>query len=624
MGLRTPRCLLIVVAALAPTATEVRHPDPDAGVDSLAARARAQSEAAGGLEAFHDFRFEDRAPESGITFVHRAVDDVRKRYRPVHYDHGNGIAAADVDSDGRPDLYFVNQVGKSELWKNLGGGVFRNVTDEAGVGLPGRIGVAASFADIDNDGDPDLFVTTVRGGNALFENDGRGRFKDVTLEAGLALAAHSSGSVFLDYDNDGRLDLLVCNVGRYTSDEKGTDGAYRGLEDAFSGHLHPARAEYPSLFHNLGGNRFRDVAGEMGLRPRAWCGDASFADLNGDGWLDLYLLNMQGDDHFYENNRGRAFVDKTAATFPKTPWGSMGIKFFDFDNDGLLDLFVTDMHSDMSEEIGPEREKLKSRMRWPAEYLQDGTRSLFGNAFYRNLGGGRFEEASDRLGAENYWPWGVSVGDLNADGWEDAFITSGMGFPFRYGVNTLLLNDRGRRLVDAEFVLGVEPRRDGRTHTAWFDLDCSGEDRAAPQCRGRTGAISVMTPLSSRASVMLDLEGDGDLDIVTNELHDRPMVLVSDLARRKRTRWMKVVLAGTASNRDGLGALVRVHAGGRVYTRSCDGKSGYLSQSVLPLYFGLGEADKVDRVEVAWPSGRKQVVTRGLRVNDTLRVTEPR
>jgi len=623
MGRPIAGCVLIA-AALAASAPEIRYPDPDAGVDSLPARARAQAEAAGGLQVFHDFRFADRAPESGITFVHRAVDDVRKHYRPVHYDHGNGLAAADVDGDGRPDLYFVNQVGKSALFKNLGGGLFRDVTDDAGVGLPGRIGVTASFADVDNDGDPDLFVTTVRGGNALFENDGHGRFKDTTREAGLELTAHSSGSVFFDYDKDGRLDLLVCNVGRYTSDEKGPDGEYRGLEDAFSGHLHPGRAEYPALFHNLGGNRFRDVAAEMGLRPKAWCGDAGVADLNGDGWPDLYLLNMQGDDHYYESAAGKGFVDKTAATFPRTPWGSMGIKFFDFDGDGLLDLFVTDMHSDMSEEIGPDREKMKSRMRWPPEYLQDGSRSIFGNAFYRNLGGGRFEEVSDRVGAENYWPWGLSVGDLNADGWEDAFITSGMGFPFRYGVNTLLLNDRGQRLVDSEFTLGVEPRRDGRTHTAWFDLECSGEDQAAPQCRGRTGRITVVTPLSSGSSVMLDLEGDGDLDIVTNELNDRPMVLVSDLAARKRIHWLKVALAGTASNRDGLGAIVRVTAGGRARTESADGKSGYLSQSALPLYFGLGDATRVDRVEVAWPSGRKQVVTAGVRVDDTLRVTEPR
>jgi enediyne biosynthesis protein E4 len=616
--------LLIVLAAVAPTPAPVRFPDPDVGVASLPARGRAQLEAARGLQVFHGFRFEDRVRQSRITFVHRAVDDVRKHYRPVHYDHGNGLAAADVDADGRPDLYFVNQVGKSGLWKNLGGGAFRDVTDDAGVGLPDRIGVTASFGDVDNDGDPDLFVTTVRGGNALFENDGRGRFRDITREAGVGLVAHSSGAVFFDYDKDGLLDLLVCNVGRYTSDAKGPDGAYRGLEDAFSGHLHPGRTEYPALYRNLGKNKFQEVSGEMGLRPRSWSGDASFADINADGWPDLYLLNMQGDNHYYENAAGRGFVDRTAHHFPKTPWGSMGIKFFDFDNDGLLDLFLTDMHSDMSEEIGPEREKLKSRMQWPPDYLQDGSRSLFGNALYRNLGGGRFEEISDRVGAENYWPWGLSVGDLNADGWDDAFITSGMGFPFRYGVNTLLLNDRGQKLVDAEFLLGVEPRREGRTHTPWFDLECTAEDRAAPQCHGRTGPVTMMTPLSSRASVMLDLEGDGDLDIVTNELNDGPMVLVSDLSGRKRIHWLNVVLEGTTSNRNGLGAVVRVHSGGRVFTKSSDGKSGYLSQSGLPLYFGLGDTTRIDRVEVAWPSGRKQVVTQELRADDTLRIAEPR
>jgi hypothetical protein len=615
--------LPIAFLALAVTPPEVRFPDPDAGVDGLAARAEAQRAAARGLAVFHGFRFTDRRKESGITFVHRAVDDVRKSYRPVHYDHGSGIAAADVDGDGRPDLYFVNQAGANALWKNLGGGAFRDVTREAGVALADRIGVAASFGDADDDGDQDLFVTTVRGGNVLFENDGRGRFRDVTREAGVGLAAHSSGSLFFDYDNDGRTDLFVCNVGRYTSDEKGPEGAYRGLPDAFSGHLYPGRSEYPALYRNLGNGRFAEASERLGLRPRAWCGDAGFADLNRDGWPDLYLLNMQGADHYYENARGTRFADRTGAVFPKTPWGSMGIKFFDHDNDGLLDLFVTDMHSDMSEEIGPEREKLKSRMRWPPEFLGDGG-FVFGNAFYSNLGGGRFEEVSDRVGAENYWPWGISVGDVNADGWEDVFVASGMGFPFRYGVNTMLLNDRGVTFADSEFLLGIEPRKDGRTHTAWFELDCAGAEKARPECRGQSGPIRVMTPVSSRSSVLLDLEGDGDLDIVTNELHDAPMVLVSDLSEKRPIRWLKVALVGTASNRNGVGALVRVRAGGKTYLRQNDGKSGYLSQSVLPLYFGLGAAATVDAVEVDWPSGRKQVVTRAIRVNDTLRITEPR
>jgi len=613
-----------VGAAHGDSAPQVRFPDPDIGVDTLAARSKAQLEAVGQFKVFHQFRFTDRLKESGITFVHRAVDDVRKHYRPVHYDHGNGIAAADVDADSRDDIYFVNQVGGNELWRNLGGGRFQNITEEAGVALPGRISVAASFGDVDNDGDQDLFVTTVRGANVLFENDGRGHFKDITSAAGISLSAHSSGATFFDYDKDGLADLFVCNVGRYTSDEKGPDGEYRGLPDAFSGHLHPGRSEFPALYRNLGHNKFQDVAEALGLRPRAWCGDASFADLNADGWPDLYLLNMQGSDHYYESVRGTSFVLKTQGVFPKTPWGSMGIKFFDYDNDGLTDLFITDMHSDMSEEVGPEREKLKSRIQWPPDYLQTGDSSIFGNAFYRNLGGGRFEEISDRIGAENYWPWGLSVGDLNADGWDDAFLTSGMGFPFRYGINTLLLNNRGEKFLDAEFLLGVEPRREGRTHTAWFELDCTNEDKDRPLCKGHTGRITVMTPLSSRSSVMLDFDGDGDLDMVTNELNDVPMVLVSDLSLKKPIHWLKVVLAGTASNRNGLGAAVRVSAGGQAWTKHNDGKSGYLSQSVLPLYFGLGDATKVDQVEVTWPSGRKQVVTQGLRVNDTLRFTEPK
>jgi hypothetical protein len=606
----------------------VPYPERDEGVRTLQARRAAQIAAAKKYKVFHGFTFTDRQPESGITFRHRMVSDAGRTYKAVHYDHGNGIAAADVDGDGLPDLYFVNQAGGNQLWKNLGGGRFRDITRQAGVALAGRISVAASFADVDNDGDADLFVTTVRGGNVLFLNDGQGRFRDASAEAGVDLQAHSSGAVFFDYDNDGLVDLLVCNVGRYTSDERGPDGEYRGLRDAFRGHLHGERAEASVLYRNLGGGKFRDVSAEAGLRDRAWSGDATFTDFDGDGWPDLYLLNMQGDDRYYRNEGGKRFRERTAAHFPKTPWGSMGVKFFDFDNDGRMDLFVTDMHSDMWEDIGPEREKRKAR-RTPDEHiLQDGANNIFGNAFYRGRGGGRFEEISDRIGAENYWPWGLSAGDLNADGWEDLFITASMNFPFRYGINSLLLNENGRRFVDSEFVLGVEPRRDGRTHTPWFEMDCDAgeklDNNLTPEepCAGRSGRVQVHAALGSRSSVIVDLDGDGDLDIVTNDFNSAPMVLISDLAERRAIRWLQVRLVGTASNRGGLGARVTVRAGGRVWGKYHDGKSGYLSQSDLPLYFGLGDAEKIDSVEVVWPSGRRQVVTSNLRSNATLVVTE--
>jgi enediyne biosynthesis protein E4 len=602
----------------------VQYPDPDIGVNSLAARKQAQAKTVNQFKVYHDFRFTDKLKESGITFIHHTVDGVSKHFVPSHYDHGTGIAVADVDGDGLPDIYFVNQVGGSELWKNLGNGKFTNITKEAGVGLEDRIAVTASFADIDNDGDQDLFVTTTRGGNVLFENDGHGHFKDISKQAGLDLVAHSAGAVFFDYDNDGLLDLFVCNIGKFTTEQKGPDGTYIAFANAFSGHLFPERFEKSILYKNMGGNRFKDVSEETGLVNKAWSGDASFSDLNGDGRPDLYVLNMQGDNHYYENVGGRHFAEKTAQYFPKTPWGAMGIKFFDFDNDGRIDLLLTDMHSDMSHQIGPESEKQKSEMKWSHAALGGGYNSIFGNALYRNLGAGKFEEVSDRLGVENYWPWGPSVGDINADGWDDIFIAASMSYPFRYGINSMLLNNQGEKFLDSEFLLGIEPRRDGRTHTPWFELDCSGEDRNSAHCKDRAGKIVVAGTIGTRSAVMFDLDNDGDLDIVTNDFGTVPQVLVSDLAQRKAIHWVKIVLTGTASNRNGLGATVRVHAGGHVYMKYNDGKSGYLSQSVLPLYFGLGDAQKVDRVEVDWPSGRKQALTQDVHANETLTVTEPK
>ena len=412
------------------------------------------------------------------------------------------------------------------------------------MGLADRISVTAAFADIDNDGDPDLFVTTVKMGNVLFENDGTGRFTDISKAAGVDYVGHSSGAVFFDYDRDGMLDLFVSNVGVYTTDEQGRDGYFVGVGNAFSGHLYPERTEASILYRNLGGNRFADVSRETGLVDVSWSGDASAVDLDEDGWLDLYVLNMQGDDHVYLNQEGKRFVDTTEAFFPKSPWGTMGIKFFDYDNDGRMDLVLTDMHSDMTEEIGLEREKLKSRMQWSDETLQGGANNIFGNAFWVNRGEGRFEEASDRLGIENYWPWGVSVDDLNADGWDDVLITSSMNFPFHYAVNTLLLNNRGERFLDAEFLLGIEPRRGNRLTTPWMDLDCAGADAEHQFCRGKSGPVEVWGTLGTRSAVMFDLDDDGDLDIVTNDLNSEPQVLVSDLSAKRPVRFLKVALVG--------------------------------------------------------------------------------
>src|SRR5205085_9934931 len=159
------------------------------------------------------------------------------------------------------------------------------------------------FADVDNDGDADLFITTVRGGNALFENIGGGRFKDVSRQAGVDYSGHSSGAVFLDVNRDGKLDLFVANVGKYTSDEKGSAGEYRARDDAFKAHTDPRRYEASLLYINQGGWKFA-LATNV-LMHSGFSGDATFCDLNQDGYPELYVLSMQGDDAFYLNERGK-------------------------------------------------------------------------------------------------------------------------------------------------------------------------------------------------------------------------------------------------------------------------------------------------------------------------------
>ncbi len=644
----------------------------------LQARRQAQLATVGEFKAFVNFGFTDRLAESGITFKHRIVEDAGLEYKAVHYDHGNGICVADVDGDGKPDVYFTNQVGGNELWRNLGGGKFENITDAAGVAVAGHVSVGCAFADIDNDGCPDLYVTTVLGGNVLFRNDCKGHFTDITEPSGLGYRGHSSGAVFFDFNGDGLLDLFLANVGDYTTMEQAmatSDGVpyeyFVGRPDAFEGHLHSDRNEQSRLFQNLGNGHFKDVTEAMHIGYTGWTGDASIV-VSDERWPDLYTLNMQGNNHFYKNMQGKSFVDRTDAVFPKTPWGAMGIKSFDWNNDGRMDLFVTDMHSDMSYDAEPADEKKKSAIRWPESFLQSNGKSIFGNAFFEGVTNGDYQEISDRIGAENFWPWGPSVGDLNADGFQDVFLASGMGYPFRYGINSVLINDQGQSFRDAEFILGVEPRPEEQTSVHWFDMDCRNpaytpapqgnafvqsfkrlrfytrngvvslfpglRDKFGPflhpDCGGLEGPVTVWGARSSRSAAIFDVEGDGDLDIITNEFNAQPMVLISNLAQQKgpSLHFLKVRLEGSAgradstgsgSNREGIGARVIVRAGGNSYTQVMDGKSGYLSQSDLPLYFGLGDAGKVDSVEVHWPSGKVQTVTAGIETNSLLVIQEP-
>jgi enediyne biosynthesis protein E4 len=612
---------------------DVAHPEWMKG------RKDAQLASAASIAALHDYRFEDRIAASGIAFHHVSSIDVGKDYRAIHYDHGTGVAVADVDGDGLIDLYFVNQIGKNALYKNLAGGRFEDMTERAGVGVGDRACVGASFADVDNDGAPDLFVTSVRDGNLLFHNDGHGHFTDITRQAGVGgTHGHSSGAVFFDYDGDGWLDLFVTNVGAYTTAVRRDGAPYEGFKDAFSGHLHPERSERSILYHNLGGGRFEDVTEASGLLHTAWSGDASAFDYDGDGRPDLYVLAMQGHGELWHNLGGGHFEAVGRRVFPKTPWGSMGIQVLDWNGDGKLDLFVTDMHTDMATSLQPGEEKKKHdpATMFPLRFLGTDGNHVLGNALFTNQGDGKFVEMSDAANVETGWPWGASAADLNADGWPDLFVTAGMNYPFRYEGNSVLLNEGGKRFADAEFVLGIEPR--SSLSEPWFSLDCDGDDAPRRECEtdedagvpadptqapARRGPVTVWAARASRSSAIFDLDGDGDLDIVTNNYNDVPQIFVSSLADTHKVHSLAVRLVGGRSNRDGIGAVVSLRAGGRTQVQQNDGKSGYLSQSVVPLYFGLGDVDHADSITVRWPTGKEQLVRGPLKSGVGLVVKEP-
>ena len=597
--------------------------------------------------AFNQFQFEDRRPESGIDFKHQTMVDLLKTGgRIFYYRHENGLAIADYDNDGWLDIYFVSHIGSSQLWRNVGGGKFENVTESAGVGTDGKIAASAGFADYDNDGDPDLYVTTTRIGNILFANQGDGTFRDVTEEVGLDSHLHSSAPVFFDYDGDGWLDLYVLNTGKFTGRKKDeTDGYYIPVVQAPMLHMREGTFESNKLYQNVNGT-FVDVTEKVGLSDQMWSGDATIMDVNQDGWMDLYVLDMHRRDEAFINQNGKSFQRMTQEYFPKNPHGSQGINSFDYNNDGLFDLFVTDMHADMiwanprrpsaRASFKPSQRNLKSDIavsQVPKEKLKqhflkklEDKQVIWGNAFFEGAKGKDgvfYREKSDELGLENYWPWGVSVEDVNADGFEDVFITASMNYPWRYWPNSLRLNQRGESFVEVAGLLNIEPRKDEKTKIPIFTRDCATE-YVKFDCEGKhEGVITVFGSLGSRSSAIFDLDNDGDLDIVTNENYSHPQILISNLADKKSINYLKLRFRGVENNRSGIGTRIEVALpDGQKLHRVYDGKSGFISHSDYPLYLGLGENNEYSSIEVTWANGKKQTLAGSSEINRVLWIEE--
>ena len=570
--------------------------------------------------------FQERAREAGITFRMNFLEKEQgARFHINLYDHGAGLAVADYDNDGREDIYFLNQHGPNALYRNRGNGTFEDVTAKAGVVLDGRVSVAATFADYDNDGRQDLFVTTTRGGNTLFHNRGDGTFEDVTAKAGLTHVGHSQTAVFFDFDNDGYLDLFLTNTAHWTTDVYDSAGKnFVGQADL--GTLMMSPVESNILYHNNRDGTFTDVTEKAGLKGRGWAGDVAVFDYDEDGFLDLFVPSMFGRGQLYRNNGDGTFKDVTLETLGKTPHGAIGSKVFDYDGDGRLDLFVVDMHSDMwmgldsrhrSLEVATQTqrrrflssagptvdegaagfiEKQKEMFDMQGETYDE---FLFGNALYRNLGHGKFTETAAAAGLETFWPWGIATGDFDNDGHEDVFITSGMGYPFYYWPNQLMMNNGNGTFTERAAALGIEPPTGG----IYQEQHIGGQQGAR----------------SSRSAAVADFMGDGRLEIVTNNFNDRPYFFANRFPRRN---YVAFRLTGTKSNRDAIGAVVRLWAGKTVMVRQVSPAGGYLSQSSRVVHFGLADQTKVDRIEIRWPRGNVQTLNNP-KINTLHQIREP-
>ena len=562
--------------------------------------------------------FHDVCAEAGIKFkMHFLPGEQGEKFKINLYDHGCGLAVGDYDGDGDDDIYFCNQLGPNGLYRNDGDFHFTDVTDESGpIALDDRICVAATFSDYDNDGDQDLFVTSTRGGNVLFRNEGSGRFSDVTKEAGVQLIAHSQSAAFFDYDNDGDQDLLVLNTAKFTLDVYVEDQHYYEGAAGWD-ELRSSPKEKHVFYRNEGNGTFTDVTVEAGLSGEGWGGDVAVFDADNDGRLDLLITNMFERAQLYLNTAEAKFKAVGPKTLDRVSIGGVGARAFDIDNDGLLDALIVDMHSDMwmRPDFDPRKVVERKKYRLPnsmdeleagapdpdalRHFEQERPGSVLGNTLFHNLGGGRFDEISDKAGLETFWPWGAATGDFDNDGYVDVFIPSGMGYPFFYWPNCLMMNQGDSTFVDRSRNRGIEPPRDGR-----FLPDEIG-GRPAPR--------------SSRAAVTSDFDGDGRLDLLVNNFNDRPFCYRNEFPRQN---YVAFRLRGTRSNRDAIGALVTLHFGDQKLVRQVDPAGGFMSHSSKTMHFGLGGREQIDRLEIRWPNGTVQTLDPP-EINKLHELTEP-
>ncbi|MDT5121363.1 MAG: enediyne biosynthesis protein [Acidobacteriota bacterium] len=522
-----------------------------------------------------EVHFTDITEKAGITFRHVASPD--KKY--IVESMSGGVAMFDYDNDGYLDIYFVNSLTvemvksnvktRSALYHNNGDGTFTDVTDKAGVGDVGW-GMGVAVGDYDNDGFDDLYVTCL-GQNHLFHNNGNGTFTDVTAKAGVGDPRWSTGAAFVDYDNDGRLDLFVANyvdfdVNHLPEFGKGRSCQYKGVPVQCGPRGLPGAGD--SLYHNNGDGTFTEVSKKAGVSdPNGFYGLGVIAsDFDGDGFVDIYVANDSTPNFLYHNNgdgtfKEVGFVSGTAVNENGSEQGSMGVTVGDYNHDGKWDIFVTNFAD---------------------EY----------NTLYRGEGGLSFADVSYPAKVAEvslpYVGWGTKFFDYDNDGWVDLFVANGHVYP-------QLENYRQRKLL-------FKNNRDG-TFTE------VSESAGAPLMEKRVG----------RGVAFGDLDNDGDVDLVVGDLDGPPQLLRNDGGNANNSVLIKTV--GVKSNRDGIGARVKIVSGDLTQIDEVRSGGSYISQSDLRLHFGLEKRTKIDSIEVRWPSGTVDKIT-SAGVNRILTVKE--
>ena len=505
-------------------------------------------------------RFVDIAQSAGVDFVHRN-GALGARYLPETY--GSGVAFLDFDGDGALDLYLVNSgrlpqlsnapAAANALFRNDGTGRFSEQTARGGVG-DGGYGMGAAVGDYDNDGWADLYVTNF-GANALFHNRGQGRFADVTAPTGVGCPGWGTSAAFADVDLDGDLDLFVGNYLDYPTKDPLVCRIGNSEERLY---CDPRKfdGQVDRLYINEG-RAFADRTAEYGLASTAGKElGVVFGDYDQDGDPDLYLANDLVPNLLYRND-GAHFVDRGLASGTSLNGAGgveagMGVDMADADGDGDLDLFVTNFQ-------------------WES------------NTLYSNLGGGFFADATVASGITRasmaFLGFGTGFFDGDLDGDLDLFVANGHVY------DNVEKVDRAAEYAQRNQL-----------------LENVGAGTFVERGAGGPGLALVQV---SRGAAFGDLDSDGDLDIAVNNSNDQPALLRNDAAAGG---WLGLRLRGAASNRDAIGAQIALTADGRTLVREVRRNASYLSSNDPRVLFGLGDAEGVERVEIRWPSGVVQVL----------------